>query len=193
MRLRVLQAIGAAELLNRLSGHTGKIGDPKTCVVVGATIALMSGTLARMNGFRTQRERLANKVVSTANYIGLYEENAARVKTVYFDEVQGNHDLIFNDKIFIGMRQMANNEWIGSAMYKLAFKDNAAAEALANLMPLTVQLEIRNRDKDKEKIEIRRITNKLGSHVEKNQLSLSLQTLTDEYGYWLDTGIFKWD
>ena len=174
-------------------GHTGKIGDPKTCVVVGATIALMSGTLARMNGFRTQRERLANKVVSTANYIGLYEENAARVRTVYFDEVQGNYDLIFNDKIFIGMRQMANNEWIGSAMYKLAFKDNAAAEALANLMPLTVQLEIRNRDKDKEKIEIRRITNKLGNHVEKNQLSLSLQTLTDEYGYWLDTGIFKWD
>ena len=88
------------------------------------------------------------------------------------------------------MKQMAKADWIGTMMYKLCFSSSRVAQEYNNNLPFRLILE-RNPD-TKEGVSISgNITDKFGNTINKNVLTLSLQTIADEAGHWLDTGIFS--
>ncbi|MDQ1354618.1 MAG: hypothetical protein QG657_4927, partial [Acidobacteriota bacterium] len=85
----------------------GIITDPKTCVVVGATVGLMAGSLNRLEGFRMDTRYLKEKVKSTANYIGSFNKNKCILSQVFFKEdSEYECEFDFNGPMLIGMRQM---------------------------------------------------------------------------------------
>jgi hypothetical protein len=87
------------------------------------------------------------------------------------------------------MRQMPSDNWIGTPMYKLTYSNNDAAKRLKDREPLTFDLERDPRDKERIK-PLRNVMDKESKKIPASDLKLTLQTLADEHGYWLDTGIF---
>ena len=57
-------------------------------------------------------------------------------------------------------------------------------------MPLKVRLS-RDAEKDKEVLKIEEVVDCEGNEISKAYFQLITQTLSDEAGYWLDTGEFK--
>ena len=168
---------------------TGVIKDPKTCVAVGATVALMAGSLRRLDNFTIDTSLLKSKFNSTADYIGEYDPNRARLKEIFLDPDCDNKNIPFFGHMILGMRQMPSDDWISTPMYKLVYASHEAAKQLKDREPLTFDLERDPRDKERLK-PIRNVMDKEGKKVPATELKLTLQTLADEHGYWLDTGIF---
>jgi hypothetical protein len=172
------------------ANEQGVIRDPKTCVAVGATVALMGGLLNRLGTFSIDTTLLREKFESTANYIGRFESSAQRIDEIYFSDTRHDIEIQFYGELLIGMRQLPRPGWIGTMMYKLAFAGSKVAQEYNNRLPFTVLLE-RSPD-NKEAVKIGgNITDRFGSTVNQNILTLSLQTIADEAGHWLDTGIFS--
>lgn len=169
---------------------TGRIKDPKTCVAVGATIALMAGKLNRIDGFRLDTELLKKNVISTAEFMGKFDSQKSKLSTIYFSPEKDSHTVQYDGPMLIGMKQMEDKNWTGTPLYKISYSSYEAAEQLNSRLPLMIELE---RDQfNKEKIKkIRNILDKHGQKVSPKELRLSLQTLSDEYGYWMDTGSFN--
>ncbi len=169
--------------------ETGVIKDPKTSVVVGATVALMAGTLRRLEDFTIDTSLLKEKFDSTADYIGEYDALKAKLKTVFLDPDNDNKKIEFFGHMLLGRRQMPSDDWIAAPMYKLTYSTLDAAKNLKDREPLTFDLERDPRDKERIR-PLRNILDKEGKKVPAEQISVKMQTLADENGYWMDTGIF---
>jgi len=167
----------------------GLIKDPKTCVSVGATVALMAGSLRRLEDFTIDTTLLKEKFESTADFIGEYDHNKAQIKELFLDPDTDNKNIQFYGHMLIGMRQMPSDNWISTPMYKLTYATHEAAKRLKDREPLTFDLERNPRDKEMLK-PLRNVMDKNGKKVPASELKLQLQSLADEHGYWLDTGIF---
>ncbi len=184
------------------SKSTGIINDPKTTVVVGASVALMAGTLNRLDGFKIDTTFLKNNIQSTANYIGGLntEENIVEeawfIKKDKLDNVYNyqendfeEQEVLFYGKMFIGMRQMNTKDWIATPMYKIDFVDNKTALEYKDRLPLKIILERSRFNKEKIK-KPRDIEDNKGNKVSSNILKITPQTITFEDSYWIDTGVF---
>ena len=171
------------------ANERGTIDDPKTVVAVGASIALMGGKLARLDGFRIDTKYLKDIVTSTANYIGGYNHEQKRVQKVWFNNKgnQEEEELKFDGPIYIGMKQLNIDDWISTPMFKLMFRDNSVAKDYQHHLPFKVELE----RKSKEKINIIAISS-IGTDIRlKNDiLVLKPQTIIEDEGYWIDSGVF---
>jgi len=167
----------------------GVIRDPKTCVSVGAAISLMAGTLSRLGDFTIDTTLLRTKMDSTADYIGEYDRNKAQISEVFLDPDNDNKNIKFYGHMLLGMRQMPIANWIGTPMYKLSFASHDAAKQLKNKLPLTFDLERNPRDKEGLR-NIKNVMDREEKKISASDLKLKLQSLADEHGYWLDTGIF---
>ncbi len=166
---------------------SGRIKDPKTCVAVGATISLMS-KLGRLEGFRFETKLLKDKQKSTADFLGKFEIDKGKIQEIYFTPTKNYNTIIFNSPMLIGMKQLEDNDWIGTPIYKLDFSSSENAAKLNSRMPLKVEIS-RDYATNKELIErIVSITDNDGDEIMPGNLVLRLQSLPDEYGYWMDTG-----
>ncbi|MBQ3688646.1 MAG: virulence factor SrfB [Bacteroidales bacterium] len=168
---------------------TGVIKDPKTCVAVGATVALMAGKLCRLDDFTIDTSLLKQNFCSTADYIGEYDPNKARLKGIFLDPDTDTKNVKFFGHMMLGMRQMPTDDWISAPMYKLVYSSQQAAQSLKDREPLTFDLERDARNKERLK-PLRNILDKEGKKVAAENLKLTLQSLADEHGYWMDSGIF---
>ncbi len=169
--------------------ETGVIKDPKTSVVVGATVALMAGTLRRLNDFTIDTSLLKQKFESTADYIGEYDTLKAKLKSVFLDPDTDNKKIDFYGHMLLGRRQMPSQEWIAAPMFKLSYATLDAAKNLKDREPLSFDLERDPRNKEKIR-PLRNILDNEGKKVPAELLKLKMQTLADENGYWMDTGVF---
>lgn len=167
----------------------GVIKDPKTCVAVGATVALMAGSLRRLDDFTIDTSLLKQNFCSTADYIGEYDPNKARLKEIFLDPDTDTRNIKFFGHMMLGMRQMPSDDWISAPMYKLVYSNNEAARLLKDREPLTFDIERDPRDKERLK-PLRNVMDREGKKVPADDLKLSLQSLADEHGYWMDSGIF---
>ena len=168
---------------------TGVIKDPKTCVAVGATVALMAGNLRRLDDFTIDTSLLKRNFCSTADYIGEYDPNKARLKEIFLDPDTDTKNIKFFGHMMLGMRQMPTDDWISAPMYKLVYSSSEAARQLKDREPLTFDIERDPRDKERLK-PLRNVMDRDGKKVAAENLKLSLQSLADEHGYWMDSGIF---
>ena len=174
-----------------------RINDPKTTAVVGAMIGAVAG--GRLTGFGLLMS--GYRPVSTARYIGKIDaEQQIKNQDVYFSDVdledveEGLPDTTapFANKVVIGFRQLPLERWPASQMYVLDYRDDRTAQRLRSGDPLQVKFSIvSKRDESTETLRIGEVETADGDSVPKSQLSLTLQTLPDQNGYWLDTGAIR--
>ncbi len=173
---------------------SGRLTDPKTTAAVGAMVcALSEGQLYKFN---LRSRELGMK--STARFIGLLEQTGRLRKR---DELFANLELEdrktrlpeatfdFYAPVFLGFRQLNVERWPATPLYRATFAHPQDARAKA--LPLKVTLE-RSTDENVDlDFKITEVADADGNQQPAGVVLLKLQTLKDEYGYWLDTGIFS--
>ena len=180
---------------------TGKIGDPKSTVVVGALLNSVSSS--ELTNYCFKSEEL--KLKSTANFIGEME-TTGQIKSnkVIIDNVNEQNteefNYIFNNPIHIGFRQISDENWTTSPLYRLSMPSGNHGQFS---LPLTVTLRRVSdafleddfltsfvQEAKKEEIEIFQIADKEGRFAPADTLRLSFNTLGKVDNYWLETGLF---
>jgi hypothetical protein len=192
---------------------SGYFKDPKSIVSVGALISLMGGRLDKLSGFRLNTEFLKTKIISTADYLGVYDANTKNIHTIILSPEENRSDLIIAGlPITIGLKQLKPINYPGRPIYLLDFNTQKIIEKikdqnqsitenelsdqvshykmlLKNKMPFKIRISRHFRE-NKEKIIIDSIVDKDRNELSPSILSLSVQTLQNEGNYWLDTGEF---
>jgi hypothetical protein len=176
----------------------GRIHDPKSTAAVGAMLCGLAE--GQIQNFLFRSSRLFMK--STAKYIGQMEISG---KILRDNEIFSDIDLEsapsgaeqvpsvqFYAPMAIGYRQLPLERWPAMPLYYLEFANPASAKRLN--LPLSVGLTRATLDEDdeeykKEDFQIEEIEDAEGTALRKSDVTMRLQTLTDETGYWLDTGI----
>lgn len=185
---------------------TGRIDDPKTTVVVGASICAQAdrGTLPN---FALRTGNFAMK--STARYLGRMTEDG-QIKTgdviaeLPLQTASGDAPLSFdvkgvNGATLLGFRQLPAENWGATPLYTLDFTRPAPQLAL----PLNVKITrnpLREVEEEEEKgdysaqedFRIDDVTDATGAPVSA-PLALRLQTALNPAGYWRDSGYIKLD
>ncbi len=188
----------------------GRITDPKTTVVAGAILcALAEGQL---QNFSLDSGKL--KVKSTARYIGqMARDGQIRNDMVWFGDIDVNprgtqeyepdlpEGVEFAGPIAVGFRQLPVQRWTTTRFYLIEFSSPENQNRYRDLLPFTIDCrfsvtgtdnEMPANEEDSECSEELRITNIVdnrGAPVDNDVLSIRLQTLPREEGFWLDTGI----
>lgn len=191
-------------------GDLGYFKDPKTIVAVGATIALMAGKLDKFSTFRLDTEFLIKNLLPTTNYMGSLDTYTQDIEIVYITPDDNKNEVeISGLPVVIGYKQLPSDAYPGRPIYKLEFNDDyfrtkvkdtdneskivdqieEAKFKIKMKMPLRIRFE-RNINETKETIEIASIKDKTREDYSEKMLKLSLMTLPDENGFWLDTGEF---
>lgn len=181
----------------------GRIADPKTTAVMGAMLcALAEGQL---EAFSLHTGDLRPR--STARYVGEMELSGQILEDKLFfrdldldlsEDRQIDHTFDFYAPIFVGFRQLPVERWPATPFYRLGFSSPAAIANARNRLPYRVTLSFTTRapggsgvpqDIDEGEFRITDIIAADGGPVRRDELTLRLQTLKSEEGYWLDTGI----
>ncbi len=181
-----------------------RISDPKTATVVGGMLcALAERQIVNLTVFT---DRLSLR--STALHLGVMERSGKILPdNVLFSgdgrEVrEAEAELVYHAPLRIGYRQLPHRRWTATPLYKLSL--GATAQGRAGLkLPITVTLQREAPDEDvdfadidrfhegearKEELRVVDAQDRDGLTVTK-LMTLSLDTLAADDGYWLDTGI----
>jgi hypothetical protein len=182
------------------------VGDPKTTAAVGAMICLLGDGMLQNFNFRSSNLRPR----STARYFGkLGQDNRLLKADEFYDDLDlDNVDYqLPEDRAFefrgpmpLGFRQLPVPWWPASRLYYIDYASPDVARALNPWTPLRVTLQrkgrkVRNKMTEEEfidnpNLEIKSITPREGGPpVPRDRLRLTLRTLDQQQGYWLDTGI----
>lgn len=173
---------------------SGRLTDPKTTAAVGAMVcALSEGQLYKFN---LRSRELGMK--STARFIGVLEQTGRlKQENVLFANLELEDrktrlpEATFNfyAPVFLGFRQLNVERWPASPLYRVTFAQPRDASTKA--LPLKVILE-RSTDENVDlDFKVLDVSDAAGNQQPGGVVLLKLQTLKDEYGYWLDTGIFS--
>lgn len=202
----------------------GYFEDPKTIVSVGALIALMGGSLGKLDGFTLDTRLLRKNLIPSTDYIGFIDKNFQYIENNFITPDEKKSEIVVPTlPLLIGYKQLPNLKYRGRPVYKLDFNDeeirktviennslledekdidNAVTnfkDNLTNRIPYTVVLrreetrvkdQLTERVKEVKNIIIDRIRDANKTERSKRYLNLSVMTLPDETGYWLDTGEF---
>ncbi len=175
----------------------GTVGDPKTTAAVGALICLLGD--GRLHNFNFRSDRLEPK--STARYFGKLDMNSRLLKAdEFFDDLDlDDPDYPLKDRPFefrgpmaLGFRQLPVDWWPASRLYSIDYATPDAARELNSRTPLSVALRLQRspvRNAPPEGFAIDRIEDRDGRRVPNDRLRLRLQTVGQQQGYWLDTGV----
>jgi len=176
-------------------------------------IALMGGKLDRLGGFRLNTNKLITKVKSTANVLGVFNDELNTLgESLITPDENRSAILVTGLPILVGCRQLDTPAYPSRVLLILDFDDTSIKERLINRdgeldpsliqektqelkdnirrrMPLMVHI---NRDyrNDIEELFIDYIVDKDKEELSPNIFKLKVQTLADANGHWLDTGKF---
>ena len=183
-----------------------RISDPKTATAVGGMLCALAES--QVTNFTMFTSRLGLR--STAKFIGEIERDGRLLlENVYFNNVdldterrsnEMRHTFKYYAPIRLGYRQLPLERWITSPLYSLRLR--AGPETAQIKMPISVTMERASDgvvDEDapealiqselmKEDFRIADAYDANGVEVSR-RMELVLNTLDDEHGYWLDTGI----
>ena len=182
----------------------GHITDPKTTVVVGAILCALAE--AKLQGFSFDSSKLTPR--STARFIGEMDI-AGQLKdaSVWFTvdvanpgEQELTAKVAFDGPRAVGFRQIDEERWPTTCFYYINFATEEARRKAVGRLPYTLDLTFRVEEQSEEErldddsrdegeLFIADITDNQDMGVNKNDLEIRLQTLPQDEGYWLDTGI----
>ncbi len=173
------------------------IADPKTTAAVGAMICLLSE--GRLVNFNFRADQL--KTASTARFFGKLDRTGRLLAADEFYRDMKLDDpewqppeegFEFHGPMPLGFRQVAADWWPGTRLYQLSYAEDARIAELRPRTPLKVRLKRDKGDRRTrvhDKFLVARIEDREGRTVAPDQLRLRLQTIDNQAGYWLDTGI----
>ena len=183
----------------------GMVGDPKTTAAVGAMICLLGN--GQLQNFNYRSDALLPR--NTARFFGkLDKHNRIPKEDEFIDDLDlDNPDYSPKEKYFefrgpmaLGFRQLAAQWWPGTRQYAIDYRTTADATELNLRTPLSVCLKVtttgKRRDAETDAfvlentgLDIHQVRGREGRNVPSSRLRMRLQTLNDQRGYWLDTGI----
>lgn len=177
---------------------SNRIEDPKTTAVVGAALCVQAE--GRLRNFVLRTRNL--KMRSTARYLGKMS-NDGQIRRE--NELLTNVDLdgpLKDDVGFeiqlstttiIGFRQLPAERWSATPLYVMEFADPTNAQRLE--LPLKVRVRRRERTSDDEDdptlhedFQHEDVEDAAGVRQHERVVRLRLQTMTEQDGYWRDTG-----
>ncbi len=177
--------------------HQGRIEDPKTTAAVGAMLCGLAG--GQIQNFLLRVDALQMR--STARFIGPMEDSGQILAdNVLFADVDLDAHPAAEEEVRtlrlyapmpIGYRQMPLERWPAMPLYYLSFSN---PQGIARLrLPLSVGLRRAAADADddehkKEDFAVDSVEDADGSALRRTDVTLRLQTMLQEAGYWLDTG-----
>jgi hypothetical protein len=188
--------------------NNGFVADQKPVVAVGALIALMGGSLHKLDRFRIDTTKLRTRLVSTADHIGPYHEGKLmeRLLAPGIDEAEM---VVHAMPYTLGAARLPSTGYPARPLCKLVFNDERITEhaarrrqaagpmealeqrkgQLLEKLPFRVTIA-RDPERDKEQINIVQVTDRNGDDIPKTFFDLRAQTLPNDAGHWLDTGEF---
>jgi hypothetical protein len=183
-----------------------RIEDPKTATVVGCMLCALAEN--QITNFTLFSHRLAMR--STANYIGVIERDGKmRNGSVMFStpvsaptvEPQ-SAEVSWFAPMPLGFRQLPLERWVSTPMYRVKPIANSSSNAIQKPVTITLERELpeeladyENRnfsasEAQKEELRIVEATARDGANVTRS-FGIFLDTLSNEDGYWLDSGILN--
>lgn len=202
-RVLALHAYNAGEWYPFRGRDNRSIADPKTAVVVGATLCLLAEH--QFQNFRLATDQIQMR--STARFIGELSVGRqledSRIMFRFSDLAkagggQPNAEFRWWSTMQIGARQVPHQRWLASPLYQLSYAPGEKAE-----QPIKVRLEREPPDNDaetsdqkldaeaaKEDLRLDEATDNQGRNV-KDKLHLTFRTMPLGDSYWLDTGVLQ--
>ena len=184
-----------------------RIEDPKTATVVGCMLCALAES--QITNFTLFSHRLAMR--STANYIGVIERDGKmRDGSVMFSTPVASQaaaepqsaQVSWFAPMPLGFRQLPLERWVSTPMYRVKPIANASSHAIQKPVTITLERELpeeladyesRNfsaSEAQKEELRIVEATARDGANVTRS-FGIFLDTLSNEDGYWLDSGILN--
>jgi hypothetical protein len=174
------------------------IRDPKTTVAVGGIIALLAH-LDRLPAFRLDTTQM-QLVHSTVRYVGVMETNGDRVLDDALALTPANDAGVvsFNgNSIIVGFRQVPLEDWWGTALYRITWKNDDSAREFAQRggqLPLNIHVKRSELDGDLFEEPFVEAVDQAGNAFAPSQfIDFHLQSLKseDDSNYWKDSGNFN--
>lgn len=176
-----------------------RVDDPKTTVAVGALLCTLAA--GQIRGFSLDKEKLT--IRSTARFVGEMNLDGTLIEAgkVLFADLdldsqapgQQSVQVKVDPPITIGFRQLPQQRWPASPLYMVELTNPASAGRLK--LPLTITLERADFDPDdpdetkREDFRITEVQDAEETTLRASDVTLRLQTLKSQAGYWLDTGV----
>lgn len=165
----------------------GYFKDQKSLVAVGAMIGYMASNVG-LDGFHMDMSLLKKEMVSTSNYLGLY--NSVNQKIVEADLTPEQNTAAFEVHgfpLFIGCKQLVSQYYQARPIYALNLADDVDIHTVS--LPLKISV-VRNFSVDKEGLKIVSAVDSMGKPFSINKLRFGIQSLATDGAYWLDKGEF---
>ena len=178
---------------------SGKIGDPKSTVTVGALLNSISR--ADMSNYSFISDDLSLK--STSNFIGEMDlDLKIKNSNIIVDNINNQGDeefeFVFTNAMYVGSRQINDENWVTVPLYSLLLTDGNAnlplkVTARRPIEAFEVDEYFSSSSKEylKEYLKIVSIEDNEGQILPHRALDLQFNTLGFQRDYWLESGIFS--
>lgn len=186
----------------------GKILDPKTTGVVGAVLS----TISEVNIQNFHISIKESNPSTTIKYIGLLgkgKDHHIMNKNILFNGIdlenarqKDLYDSIkFASPLYVGFRQLNLERWKATPFYLVNFSSQEAIDrSQKNQLPYEIKFSYQRQfdninDLDSGGVEsilkIEEITSMEGNSIPLSDIELQFKTMTEDFGHWLDTGLFE--
>lgn len=165
----------------------GYFKDQKSLVAIGAMIGYLSSN-GGINGFHMDMSHLKKDMVSTANYMGLYNAVNQKIAETILSPDQNTATFeVHGFPLFIGCKQLVSKFYQARPLFSINLVDGVDLHDVS--LPLKVSV-VRNYSQDKESLKIVSAVDSMGRPFPINKLHFRVQSLASEGAYWLDKGEF---
>lgn len=165
----------------------GYFSDQKSLVAIGAMIGYLSSN-GGINGFHMDMTHMKKDMVSTANYMGLYNVVNQKIAEVSLSPEQNSATFeVHGFPLFIGCKQLVSRFYQARPLYALDLADGVDLHTVS--LPLKVSV-VRNFAMDKETLKIVSAIDSMGKPFNVQKLHFGVRSLASDGAYWLDKGEF---
>lgn len=165
----------------------GYFKDQKSLVAIGAMIGYLSSN-GGINGFHMDMLHLKKDMVSTANYMGLYNSvNQKITDSILSPDCNTATFEVHGFPLYIGCKQLISEFYQARPLFALNLVDEDDLRTIS--LPLKVSI-VRNYSLDKESLKIVSAVDAMGKPFSIQKLHFGVQSLTNDGAYWLDKGEF---
>ena len=165
----------------------GYFKDQKSLVAVGAMIGYMSSN-GGINGFHMDMTHFKKDMVSTANYMGLYNVvNQKIAEAILTPDLNTATFEVHGFPLFIGCKQLVSMFYQARPLFALDLAEGVDLHTVS--LPLKVSI-VRNYSQDKELLKIVSAVDSMGKPFSIQKLKFGVQSLAGDGAYWLDKGEF---
>ena len=176
-----------------------RIDDPKTTAVVGAMLCVQAE--GRLRNFMLRASQLSMRstarIIGRMNNDGQIQEGNELLRDANLDgedtAANDRFSVSFQSATMIGFRQLPIARWTATPLYMMEFTNPDTVSRLA--LPLKVTVQRREEDPEsaryeaaREQFHVEEIEDATGSRLSGRDVTLRLQTMDDQNGYWRDTG-----